>query len=155
MSVKSDEAAASIWEYAREDKPRNLIKNRRKARLRGIIQALVGVFIGSLIFFFWSQTLAYFVFGISGIVAVLALFSPEKGFGFLEKLFLSLGSIIGVFMGVILLTPLYFFFFTPFNILFRRGDKNIIRREFPGRRDSYWISREDEKIDSKIYKQQF
>lgn len=135
------EAAAEIWRW-RAPAAGVEAPSAARARRRGLLQALgAGVF-GTLLFVFWSQTIATIVFCVAGIIGLSALLSPTGLYAGVEKLFVSLAHWTGRGLTWLLMVPLFYLFFLPFGLLFRRGRRDRMRRFYEPEAPSYWEPRE-------------
>jgi hypothetical protein len=133
------EAAEAIWSFTRDE--RAAVEPGR-VRLRGGLQALVGVGVGLLMFLFVSPTIGRIVMGIAGFILLSALVSPTVVYAGIEKLFDSLGHLLGRGMTWLLMVPLFYLFFLPFGLLFRRGRRDRLRRYSERDAATYWERRE-------------
>ena len=119
------EAAEAIWKFTHDE--RATVAPGR-VRLRGSLQALVGVGIGVVLFLFVSPTIGRIVMAIGSFVLLSALVSPTVVYAGIEKLFEFLGHLLGRGMTWLLMVPLFYLFFLPFGLLFRRGRRDRLRR---------------------------
>ena len=80
--------------------------------------------------------------GIAGFILLSALVSPTVVYAGIEKLFDSLGHLLGRAMTWLLMVPLFYLFFLPFGLLFRRGRRDRLRRYSERDAATYWERRE-------------
>ncbi len=133
------EAAEAIWNFTADERA---TAAPSRVRLRGSLQALAGVGVGVVLFLFVSPTLGRIVMGIAGFILLSALVSPTVVYAGIEKLFDSLGHLLGRAMTWLLMVPLFYLFFLPFGLLFRRGRRDRLRRYSERDAASYWERRE-------------
>ncbi len=137
------EAAEAIWNFTADERAAAVpAAVPGRVRLRGSLQALVGVGVGVVFFFFVSATLGRIVMGIAGFILLSALVSPTVVYAGIEKLFDSLGHLLGRAMTWLLMVPLFYLFFLPFGLLFRRGRRDRLRRYSERDAATYWERRE-------------
>ncbi len=137
------EAAEAIWNFTADERAAAVpAAVPGRVRLRGSLQALVGVSVGVVFFFFVSATLGRIVMGIAGFILLSALVSPTVVYAGIEKLFDSLGHLLGRAMTWLLMVPLFYLFFLPFGLLFRRGRRDRLRRYSERDAATYWERRE-------------
>ena len=137
------EAAEAIWNFTADERAAAVpAAVPGRVRLRGSLQALVGVGVGVVFFLFVSPTLGRIVMGIAGFILLSALVSPTVVYAGIEKLFDSLGHLLGRAMTWLLMVPLFYLFFLPFGLLFRRGRRDRLRRYSERDAATYWERRE-------------
>lgn len=149
------EAAAAIWDWRRSQSRQRSGEERKRARIRGAVQAVVGLALGTVIFLFWSRGLAGVVWAIAGLTLAAALFSPDRAYARITWLIGFVATGIGVGMSWLLLTPLYYLFFAPFGLLFRRGAADRLERRFDRSAPTYWKRRAVESPSPADYERQF
>lgn len=149
------EAAAAIWgrrgESATGEETASVAHHRRQ----GVIQALVGGAVGTVIFFFWHPAIAYLAWSLSALTLVAALLSPEGAYAAIGRGIAWLSRGVGRVLGYVLLVPLFFLFFTLFGRLFRGGRKDRLERWFDRDTSSYWKPRPDGDRTLADYERQF
>gem|GEM_PF-4487259 len=145
--------AATAWDFAKstQDDKSGGVANRK--RLIALFQLIIGASIGFAIFHYWSQTLAYVVWGIAGTTGLVAFISPLGAYRYIEKAVGGLGWLLGTIMGVLLLVPLYFLFFAPIRLFSRGGKKNAIFAK--PQTDSFWVTREVNTESRSTYETQY
>jgi hypothetical protein len=149
------EAAQIIWDW-KGTRARQASGHRARAvRLRGIGGGVVGGLIGLVLYHYVSVTVAMIAFGVAGLTSVAALVSPLGAYRWVEKAAGLLALAIGLILTWILLTPVYYGFFLPFSILFRRGDADQMKRRLDAAAPSYWIKRQDPPPGPAHYERQF
>ena len=137
----SPEAAAVIWNWQPPESTTDP-EGASRVRSRAALQAALGATVGALIFLFWSHTLGWVVFGVTGFVFVAALTSPRGLYAAIERLFAALGGVVGRVVNWLALATLFYLFFLPFGLLFRRGRSDQMRRFYEEDAASYWEARE-------------
>lgn len=149
------EAARVIWDW-RGTRARQASDHRvRSVRLRGIGGGVVGGLVGLVLYHYVSVTVAMIAFGVAGLTSVTALVSPLGAYRWVEKAAGLLALAIGMILTWILLTPVYYGFFLPFSLLFRRGDADQMKRRLDAAAPSYWIKRRDPAPGPAPYERQF
>jgi hypothetical protein len=149
------EAARVIWDW-RGTRARQASGNRARAvRIRGIGGGAVGGLIGLALYHYVSVTIAMIAFGIAGLTSVAALASPLGAYRWVEKAAGLMALAVGMILTWILLTPVYYGFFLPFSLLFRRGDADQMKRRLDPAAPSYWIKRQDPPPGPAPYERQF
>ncbi len=134
------EAAALIWDWRAETPAAPKAESAGRARLHGSLQALVAAAIGGAIFVWLSQTVGTVVLTVAAIVGFSALVAPTTLYAAIQRLFMLLGQWTGRALAWVMLVPLFYLFFFPFGLLFRRGRRDRMRRWFDGEDagSSYW-----------------
>jgi hypothetical protein len=134
------EAAMEIWDFRGQQAPGE--EARRRARLRGCLQAAVAVAVGGLLLALGHRAVGGVVLGVASLVALAALLSPLGAFAAIERAFGALGHWMGQLLTWMLLPVVFYLFFVPFGWLFRRGRRDSMRRYFEAEAPSYWTDRE-------------
>jgi hypothetical protein len=111
-------------------------------RLRGALQAAAGLAVGAGLFWFGRRTPAAVVSAIAAVVGLSALVSPFGVFAAIERSFDALGRGIGRVLMWIVLPAIFYLFFAPFSVLFRRGRRDSMKRAFDAEAESYWTPRD-------------
>lgn len=132
------EAAAVVWDWRAPDDSPDRAAAARKA---GVIRALVAGVAGGAFFFFGRVTMASVVWSLGGLTLLLALASPLGAYAALDRAVARLGQLIGTGLTWILLAPVYYLFFAPFGLLFKRGRKDPMKRALSKDAESYWEAR--------------
>lgn len=135
------EAASVVWKWqssgAAAARP-----DARPLRLRGALQASTGLAVAAGLAWWGLRTPAAIVGGIACAIGLAALVSPFGVFAAIERAFAMLGRWVGQALTWILLPMIFYLFFTPFSLLFRRGRRDSMKRHFDPAAASYWTSRE-------------
>jgi hypothetical protein len=131
------EAAAVIWHW-RDAPPNALGRSAREARKTGAIQGGIGACVAAALYLLWSQMIGTIIFGVSATILLAALASPLGLYRMIDGLFLSLGNYTGSMLTWLMLVPLFYLFFLPFGLLFRRGSRDKMKRFFEPDEESYW-----------------
>ena len=135
-----------IWPW----RDRDALEKKRVIALRrgGAIRALVAAIAASLLFYFHRPTGAGIAAAVSVLTLSLSLLSPTRAYSALLEGVSSIGEAVGTALTWTLLTPVFYLFFLPFGLLFRRGRGDRMGRRFEPERASYWTKREKEKPGS-------
>jgi hypothetical protein len=137
MQAGSPDASAVIWNWRAESQA-PASAGSVPTRTRGVLQALAGGLAGTAIFFFLSQTVAYVVWTLAGVILLSALLSPGGAYALIDRGFLALGNLLGRAMTWIVLPAIFYGFFVPFGLLFRRGARDTMKRFYEPEADTYW-----------------
>lgn len=150
-------AADAIWSWKKSE--RNPGGSARRvaahARREGVIRAVVGALIGTLIFLFWHRTVAWVVWGIASVTFLAALASPTGAYRWIQTAVSHLAQWIGSFLSWLLLPVFFYVFCLPFGLLARRGRKDRLERWFDSSLPSYWKRRNDPERTASFYERQF
>jgi hypothetical protein len=152
------EAAAVIWDWRAGSAPAASPAGRSlagRARVRGSLQALVGLGVGSLIYAFGPPTIGLVVLGIASFIGLSALASPLALFAGIERAFAALGNWVGRGLTWLLLPGIFYLFFVPFHALFRRGRRDAMKRFYEPDAASYWSARERGRAGSTHHERQY
>lgn len=148
------DAALSIWQPLPGPDVR-LDKKLARLRVKGLIQGLVGLGLGVLIFFFWSRVIAYVSWSISSFVLLSALISPGGVYDGISRFFIWLGVQFARVATPLVLVPNFFLVFFPLGVITRRGKKDRLERWMEPDADSYWKDREHDPDNEDTYIRQF
>ena len=99
---------------------------------------MIGSLMGTGLYLLGSIWVAFVAWGLSGLVLLLALASPLGIYRRLDNLTRAIGRGVGTFLSWVLLAPVFYLFFTPFGLLFRRGRRDTLARRFDPRTTTYW-----------------
>ena len=132
------EAAAAIWDWRGPAGSEGVPGGAGSARLRGALRAAVVAAAGLALLLLGFPTPARLVFGVAALVLLAALLSPTGLYFGLERLFAALGRATGRVLTWVLMTPLFYLFFLPFGLLFRRGRRDRLRRFVDPSATTYW-----------------
>lgn len=133
------EAAAAIWVWRPAPPPP--LPATRRVRVRGALQAAVGLSVAGALAWYGHRTPALVVGTVASVIALAALLSPLGLFAAIEHAFTVLAGWIGKGLTWLLLPLIFYTFFVPFSALFRRGRRDSMRRYFDRDAASYWTVR--------------
>lgn len=135
------EAAALMWQWRNQDagKQTDLASALRK---KGLLQAAVGLAAAGAFFFFGIKIMAAIVATIASITLITALVSPTGAYAAIESALTKFAMFVGSAVAWIVLMPIFLGFFVPFGLIFRRGQKDPMKRMFVPEAASYWRERE-------------
>lgn len=151
---KSTDASDVIWNwrssglYSRSQSPSSL-------RKKGAMQGAGAAIIASLFWYFDLRTMSYIAGTMATIVLVAAIVSPNRAFATLNRGADKLGRFLGNCIKWIFLPAVYYLFFLPFGILFRRGDNDSLQRTYAPGNSTYWINRKESGVVSRSRSKQF
>jgi hypothetical protein len=94
--------------------------------------------VGFVLSRYGSETAAAVPFTLSAVFLATSLVSPEGLYAALIRLFHVLGEATAKAFTWLLLGSVYYGFFTPFGLLFRRGRRDRLRRSLEPGAPSYW-----------------
>lgn len=150
----SDRVSKTVWRW-RVGVATQEAAIAAKQRWKGVWQAALGLAVGLLMYLLSLRTAAVLVVAVSLVILSVALLSPRSGFAVLERAMERFGRFIGDIVAFLVLTPLYYLFFTPFHWLFRRGSRDAMGRHLDPRSATYWIDRSPAAGDLKQYEKMF
>jgi hypothetical protein len=133
------EAAAEIWTWRSAPPPPRPAAG--PVRVRGAVQAVVGLAVGGTLAWFGYRTPAIVVASIATTIGLAALLSPLGVFAAIERAFGVLAVWVGTGLTWLLLPLIFYSFFVPFGALFRRGRRDAMRRFLDPEAGSYWTVR--------------
>lgn len=154
MEPGSPDAASAIWNWRVESETSQASEGASN-RLRGSLQALVGGAVGTAVFFFLSNTVAYFIWSVASVILLSALFSPRGLYALIDRGFLSLGNLLGRAMTWIVLPLVFYGFFVPFGRVLRRGARDTMKRFYEPDADTYWTEGDESRSGSNERKRQY
>ena len=113
------------------------------------------VFVATATYFFWEgSTQVSVILGVLAAVFALVTIIKSELLLPLNKLWMSLGLLLGVIISPIVLGVLFFFLFTPIAFLMRLLGRDELRlKKFEAK--SYWKSREPSGPNGDSFKHQF
>ncbi len=97
--------------------------------------------VASLFCYKSSIDLAFYVFGCSGLLLLGISFAQADLLRPLNKMWMSLGLLLGMFVSPIVLGIIFFALFTPIAFVTRFAGRDELRLRF-GEQTSHWIRRE-------------
>ncbi len=130
------DGAAAIWDWREVEAPPE--PRAGAARLRGALQALAGGVIGGLVYTFWSRTAGTVVLSIASFILLAACLSPRGLFALIEGFFEAVGQVLGRVLNTVILAIIFYGFFLPFGLFFRRGRRDPMKRFYESESPSYW-----------------
>jgi hypothetical protein len=132
------EAALAIWNW-RDPQPHGPPPPPvSRVRVRGSLQAAIVAAIALLLLLLGLRTIALVMLGAATIVLLAALTSPRGIYAVLDGMAQAIGRRIGRALTWLLLVPLFYLFFLPFGLLFRRGRRDRLKRSFDSEAPTYW-----------------
>lgn len=134
------EAAAVIWRW--NDPPERSSVRAARARRAGALRALVALIAAGVLAYLDRPIVATIASCVGVLTLGLALASPLGLYAALDRAVAALGRGVGLVLTWLLLAPVYYLFFAPFGLLFRRGRRDPLRRGFEADAPSYWQKRD-------------
>ncbi len=147
------EAAAAIWRWREPAAAAG--PSAAALRREGLLRAVVGGLVAGGLSFFHHPRLALVAAVLSGLVALAALASPRGAYAALGKGLAAFGKLVGRFLAVLLLTPVFLLFFTLVGRIMRRGRRDKLERWFDDSTPSYWHQRPQVARTEAYYRHQF
>jgi hypothetical protein len=133
------EAAAVVWTWRDAAPPRR--PDPRPVRLRGLLRAAAGLAVAGVLAWLGHEHVALVVSSAATLLVLAALLSPLGLYAAIERLFGALGSGVQRTLTWIVLPLIFYLFFVPFGLLFRRGRRDSMRRFYDAGAPSYWSPR--------------
>jgi hypothetical protein len=150
--IQPAEAAAVIWQPRQVDRDAVAGAELGSARVKALVHGVVGGLIGVLLYFFFSRTLAYVAFGLSGAIMLARLISPAVAGAGVERVFAVAGAVVGRILAYTVLVPMFYLVFLPVGLLTGRR-RQMGARPDPGA-DSYWRDHRAGARDEASYRRQ-
>ena len=113
-------------------------------RVKATLQSLVGYAVGGSFYALGHTGVACVVGGVATLTLLLAIASPLGAYAAVERALRRFGRAAGLLVGWVALLPVFLLFFVPFGLLFRRGERDPMKRRLSPEDVSYWREREPE-----------
>ena len=114
-------------------------EHARTLRKSGVLRATIAFVVASIFFVFGRALPGALVSVLGGVTLVLALASPGRGYAALARGVDHVGELVGSALAWLLLAPVFFLFFAPFRLLFRRGGRDPLARGLDRSAKTYWL----------------
>ena len=124
-------------------------------RIKGCVQGVAGGVVSAVFWHFELTIMAYIAAGVGSLFLTTALLSPTGVFAMLDRGSIRLGTVLGNSMRWIVMPLIYFAFFLPFRILFRRGRRDALKRFYEPDDQSYWTACDPEGQEPGSRRRQF
>jgi hypothetical protein len=144
-----------VWNWRERHAGNAALSLARRSRRTGAIQALVGIAAGAALLAFGHTKLGAVAWALASFVGGAALISPLGAYARIRRGLEILGVAIGTALTWALMVPLFCLFFLPFGLLFRRGRRDPMEREFPPSDRSCWRIRPEGAGGASAYERQF
>jgi hypothetical protein len=144
-----------IWTSSQDELPTPEDSPTSGARLRGLIQGAIGVAMAGLVYTLFSHAAGWVIFTIASTITLAALLSPGGLFAGIEAGFRAAGQAVRRLLTWILLSSIFYTFFLPFGVLFRRGRKDSMKRFYDSEAPSYWSPRQPRDAGLDFYRRQY
>jgi len=95
------------------------------------------------------------VLSTAALILVSALFSPGGVYATLERMLVAIAQRLGRALTWVLMVLLFYLFFTPFGMVFRRGKRDSMKRFFDSEAETYWEPHEGLTAASSSHESQF
>ena len=99
-------------------------------------------------FFFMSKNLAYYFLALSVFFSILTYLRPNL-LKFLSDAWEKFGLFLGKLFSPVILTLIYLLTIIPINFIVRIFRIDLINKEVSNKCESYWVKREDSKVNFK------
>lgn len=113
-------------------------------RRRAFLHTGIGLGAGVCLYALGRPVLAAVAAGIALTSLLLALVSPTGGYRRWQAGVQGLAHAVGTVLAWVVLLPAYLLFFVPFGALFRRGQRDPLKRFTDPQASSYWVDRQDD-----------
>ena len=120
----------------------------KKCKNFGFTFSLIFFLIFLYNFFFMSKNLAYYFLALSVFFSILTYLRPNL-LRFLSDAWEKFGLFLGKFFSPVILTLIYLLTIIPINFIVRIFRIDLINKEVSNKCKSYWIKREDSKVNFK------
>ncbi len=149
------EAAALIWQWDKPSASGIASSSYSAERKRGSLQAAVGAVMGGLFVWMGWSKLAWGLFAVAGLLLTSVLLSPGGLYATLDRFARGVAQRVGRACMWILMVPVFYGFFFPFGLLFRRGKRDRLKRFFQPEAATYWEPHEGPTAASSSHINQF
>lgn len=153
-SPGSAEAAELIWKW-REEAVAPTSRSYSRERRRGALQAAAGAVVGGLLLWGGWTKPGSIVLGIAGLILLSSQLSPGGLYAMIERFTGAIARRLGTALTWLLMVPLFYVFFLPFGLLFRRGKRDRLKRFYERESPSYWELREGPTTASSSHESQY
>lgn len=120
----------------------------KKCKNFGFTFSLIFFLIFLYNFFFMSKNLAYYFLTLSVFFSILTYVRPNL-LRFLSDAWEKFGLFLGKFFSPVILTLIYLLTIIPINFIVRIFRIDLINKEVSNKCESYWVKREDSKVNFK------
>ncbi len=136
------EASRVIWDWRAEETQDPQGDSAASLRVAGLLQSAAAFTVSGLFWFFGVLLVAYIAAFMGSLVLLLSLLSPTGLFAAFRRAMQGLAEKVGLMLSWILLPAIFYAFFVPFGVLFRRGKRDAMKRFYEPDVASYWVERE-------------
>ncbi len=139
MRQGSPDASAVIWNWqSPETKP---AVGSGARRTKGVLQGVVGLVVGTLLYFFVSEHMGMLAWSVSSFILISAALSPDGAYAAIERVLDWLVDTVGTVVTWLVMVPIFYLIFLPFGMLFRRGQNDAMKRYYDDGAKTYWVTR--------------
>lgn len=132
---------------------KNIKETKKDLQKFGLTLGVILLAVSS--FLFWKEKQSYPIFGIIGIMLVLAGVLFPVILKPLNKIWMTLAILMGWVMTRVILIILFYIVLTPIGLLAKIFRKRFLDLKIDTTRKSYWEIRENKEIKSVDYERQF
>lgn len=150
MPSESQRASLAVWDPTGSRGTEKLARKKKQARTTAAVQCVVGLALGLLIYFLLSRIFGVIVCSIALLLAVLAFVAPIAVYEPIKRGIAWLSIMVGLAISFVVLLLLYYLFFVPFGLLFRKGGRNKLGLAFVKEQPSYWVDRTVKSVDRTV-----
>jgi lysylphosphatidylglycerol synthetase-like protein (DUF2156 family) len=127
---------------------------KKEIRTFGIGLAVILAVIGSLLFYKHGHPKYLWLYGVSGILLLMALAAPNL-LAPIYRGWSKVAHVIGWFNTRLLLALIYYTMFTPIGLLSKLFRKDLLDCKWEPQATTYWIERETNQQSRQNYERQF
>jgi hypothetical protein len=114
------------------------------SRSHGLVRSAIGLTAAGVLYAIGWRTVAMVAAGIALATGLLAFASPDRGYRMLASGLDRFARAVGVVLTWLVMVPIFFLWFLPFGVLFRRGRADPMKRAWDRAAASYWQPRADD-----------
>lgn len=133
----------------------NLNPTPKELRQFGIGMTLFLALIGGLVIWRGHRTLAIDLWIVGVIVFFLPALLFPTGLKPIYRIWMKIALVISVVTSRVILSVLYYTVFTLVSIIQKILRRDVLEREFPGGKESYWIDRSKDEYNPKHFERLF
>lgn len=136
------EAAALCFDWQQESPlQENEMSEANHLRKHGLRQTIITATLAALLYFFLSEQVGKIVGGVACVLFVSSMLFPVVIYARIEALVGFIANRLQRGVTWLLMRMIFSLFFTPFSLLFRRGQRDKLTRWLEPESDTYWNDR--------------
>ncbi|MDR3088940.1 MAG: hypothetical protein LBU39_03885 [Desulfobulbaceae bacterium] len=145
---RQDLVMAAVWNWRG-----GVAGPKRRSLLVRALMLFVGFAVAALLWFWGRQLAAMVIAAIAAVIFLFSCFCPQLSSRF-ESMLLSLAHLVGVALGWLFLTPVFYCCFTVGRLLQVFSGRDPMRRRLADDDASYWLDRMEDS-DPERYRRQY